>query len=42
MIDFIVVLFELKKNKFDCVMSIIDKFLKTIIFITNYIAKLNK
>ena len=41
-IDFIVVLFELKKNKFDCVMSIIDKFLKTITFITNYIAKSDK
>ena len=42
MIDFIVALSELKKNKLDCVMSIIDKFLKTVTFITNYIVKLNK
>ena len=31
-IDFIVILFESKKNKFDCVMSITDKFLKNIHF----------
>ena len=41
-IDFIIVLFKSKKNKFDCVMSMTDKFSKTVIFITNYIAKSNK
>ena len=41
-IDFIVALSKSKKNKFDCVISMIDEFLKTIIFITNYIAKSNK
>ena len=42
MIDFIVVLPESKKNKFDCVISVTDKVLKTVIFIANYIAKSNK
>ena len=42
MIDFIVILSEFKKNKFNCVMSMIDKFSKTIIFITNYIVKSDK
>ena len=41
-IDFIVALFESKKNKFDCVMSVTDKFSKTVIFIADYIAKSNK
>ena len=41
-IDFIVTLPEFKKNKFNCVISVIDKFSKTVIFITNYIAKSNK
>ena len=39
MIDFIIILFKSKKNKFDCVMSMIDKFSKIVIFIANYIAK---
>ena len=41
-IDFIVALSESKKNKFDCVISMTDKFSKTVIFITNYIVKSNK
>ena len=41
-IDFIITLPESKKNKFDCVISMIDKFLKTVTFITNYIAKSDK
>ena len=42
MIDFIVTLSKSKKNKFDCVISMIDKFSKTVIFIANYIAKSDK
>ena len=41
-INFIIALFESKKNKFDCVISMIDKFSKTVIFITNYIVKSDK
>ena len=41
-IDFIVNFSAFKKNKFDCVISMIDKFSKTIIFIANYIAKSDK
>ena len=41
-INFIVALPEFKKNKFDCVMSVTDKFSKTVTFIANYIAKSDK
>ena len=41
-IDFIVALSESKKNKFDCVISMTDKFSKTVTFIAGYIAKSDK
>ena len=42
MIKFIVILFEFKKNKFNYVISMTDKFSKTVTFITNYIVKSDK